>query len=253
MLNVANDALRRALTDAKMTERDLAKACKVDEKTVARWVAESARTPHPRHRWAASDALGVDESVIWPDVVRSAVKTGPDREIVAVYPYRSACPKSVWRGLISNATKQLTFAGYTNYFLWLEQPNLRGVLQRKAEQGCAVRFLVGDPDSEVTRRREEAEGVPLTVGTRIRVTLDELDKLRDVPGIEARFSDEHIAMSVFIGDDEMVVTPHLAHLVGHDSPAFHLRKRQDSGVFDRFAFHVDELWSSGREITAPTT
>ncbi|MQA27842.1 MAG: XRE family transcriptional regulator, partial [Micromonosporaceae bacterium] len=63
------------MADARMTARDLAKACDVDEKTVARWLADVGRTPHPRHRWAASDALGVDESVIWPDVVRSAVKT----------------------------------------------------------------------------------------------------------------------------------------------------------------------------------
>jgi hypothetical protein len=156
--------------------------------------------------------------VLWPDAVRHAIKTGPDREIVAVYPFRSACPKSVWRQLIASSTRELTFAGYTNYFLWLEQPNLRTVLRRKADGGCRVRFLVGDPNSEITRHREEVEDVPLTVGTRIRITLDELGKLRDVPNIATRLGDEHIAMSVFVFDHEMLVTPHLANLVGHDSP-----------------------------------
>ncbi|MER5326158.1 hypothetical protein [Streptosporangium roseum] len=33
------------------------------------------------------------------------------------------------------------FAGYTNYFLWLEHPDLAKVLKRKAEQGCKIRFL----------------------------------------------------------------------------------------------------------------
>ncbi|WP_230420936.1 hypothetical protein [Actinomadura soli] len=176
------------------------------------------------------------------------MKTGADREITAVYPYRSACPKSVWRRLIGEASKELTFAGYTNYFLWLEIPNLRTVLRRKAEGGCRVRFLVGDPGSDVTRHREELESVPLTVGTRIKITLDELSKVADVPGIEARYGDDHIAMSVFVFDDEMLVTPHLAHLGGHDSPMLHIRRQQDDGLYDRFAYHVTELWNGGRPI-----
>lgn len=241
---VSNAALRQALADGQMTERDLASACGVDVKTVARWITEDGRTPHPRHRWAACEALGVDEQVLWPDVVRSAVKTGPDREIVAAYPYRSDCPRSVWRRLIMDAESELVFAGYTSYFLWLEQPNLRATLRRKAEAGCRVRFLVGDPDSEVTRRREQAEDVPLTVGTRIKVTLDELGKLRDV--VEARFSDEHVALSVFRGDNEMIVCQHLARAVGHDSPTQHLRRRQADGLFDRFAGHAEVLWESAR-------
>jgi hypothetical protein len=209
-----------------MTEEQLAARCEVDVKTVARWVTEDGRLPHPRHRWAAAEALGVDEAMLWPDAIRKNVKTGPDREVVTVYPYRSARPKSVWRQLITGAHTELTFAGYMNYFLWLEIPNLRSVLRRKAEQGCRVRFLIGDPDSEVTRRREEIERVPLTVGTRIHITLDELSKLDGVSGIEARYGDDHIAMSVFVFDKQMLVTPHLSRLVGHDSPMLHIQRSQ---------------------------
>ncbi len=190
--------------------------------------------------------------MLWPNAVRRTVKTGPDREIAAVYPYRSYCPGSVWRKLISNARNEIVLAGYTSYFLWLEHPNLRGVLRRKAERGCSIRFLLGDPDSEVTRAREEVENVPLTVGTRIRITLDELAKIKGVPGIEARYSDAHIAMSVFLFDQEMLVTPHLANLVGHDSPMLHVCRLQDDGLFDRFSYHVSELWRSGREVWPAT-
>ncbi|MEV0398851.1 hypothetical protein [Actinoallomurus sp. NPDC050550] len=246
---MSNDALRRAMAEARLTEADLAKRCNVDMKTVSRWVGEDGRLPHPRHRWAAAEALGVDESMLWPEAVRNTVKTGPDREIVSVYPFRSSCPKSVWRSLITKAETELTFAGYTNYFLWLEHPSLRNVLRRKAESGCRIRFLVGDPDSEVTRHREELEAVPLTVSTRIRVTLDELSKLEGVSGIETRFSDEHIAMSVFVFDEDMLVTPHLARLVGHDSPMLHIRRHQNEGLYDRFAYHVAELWESGHVAT----
>ena len=80
-----NSPLRQAMADAKMTVRGLASAVGVDDKTVARWLSYE-RIPHPRHRWAAAEALGGDEAVLWPEAVRSAVKTGPDREIVAVTP-----------------------------------------------------------------------------------------------------------------------------------------------------------------------
>lgn len=120
-------------------------------------VAREDRMPHLRHRWAACEALGVDEAVIWPHAIRTAVKTGPDREIAAVYPYRAACRAYLWRKLITSAACEITLAGYTSYFLWIEQPNLGGALRRKAQTGCKVRFLVGDPGSDVTCQREQIE------------------------------------------------------------------------------------------------
>lgn len=186
--------------------------------------------------------------MLWPRAVRSAVKTGPEREIVAAYPYRNACPTSVWGTLIDSASASITFAGYTNYFLWQEQSRLADRLKAKAAAGCSVRFLLGDPDSSVTRRREEIEAVPLTVGTRIRITLDALRRMGDPPGVEARFSDEHIALSVFAFDDQMLVTPHLSSLLGHESPMLHLRRLGPDGLYDRFSGHVTALWEGGRPV-----
>lgn len=118
-------------------------------------------------------------------------------------------------------------AGYTSYFLWIEPPNLGAALRRKAGQGCKIRFLVGDPDSAVTRQREDAEATSLTVSTRIAVTMEQLDRLRGTDGIEARFSDRHIALSVFAFDDD--------------------------GIFDRFAMHVRALWDEGRDVWGGST
>lgn len=247
-MGVGNDALRHAMDAAHVTDDKLAALVGVDVKTVSRWKADSGRVPHARHRWAAADALGVEESVLWPDGVKQTIKTGVDREVVGVYSRRADCPTSVWRKLIVGATDTLTFAGYTSYFLWLQHPNLSGVLRSKAQDGARVRFLLGDPDSEVTREREQREGVPLTVGVRIRTTLAELENLRDQPGVEARFSDAHIAMSVFVFDHSALVTPHLSNQVGHDSPLLHLRRRQDDGLFDRFASHVEDLWADARPV-----
>lgn len=232
------------MSAADLTPGRLARIVDVEPKTVERWLSNPARSPHPRTQDKVSSALGVSVGVLWPRAIRSTVKVGPDREIVSAYPYRNACPTSVWSDLINGASQSITFAGYTNYFVWQEQPRLADRLRRKALDGCRIRFLVGDPDSEVTRQREAVEDVPLTVSTRIRITLDALSKLRSgAPGIEARFSDQHIALSVFSFDDQMLVTPHLSSLLGHDSPMLHLRRLTDDGLYDRFAGHVAALWA----------
>lgn len=111
-----------------------------------------------------------------------------------------------------------------------------------------MRFLLGAPDSDLTRAREQDEDVALTLSTRIRVTLAELEKNKQQPGIDARFSDGHAYLSVFRFDDDMIVTPLLTHSVGHDAPTLHLRRHQNDGMFDRFASHVDELWNRGTPV-----
>jgi hypothetical protein len=190
--------------------------------------------------------------------VKDRLKTGGDREIIHSYPYRSACSSTVWGDLIDNATSNLFFAGYTNYFLWIEQPAFVAKLRSKLDAGVRVRFLVGDPEGEVTRNRERIEDVALSVSTRIRITLENLSKLGAHENLEARFSLQddaanHVSLSVFRFDDEMLVTPHLARLVGHDSPLLHVRRHSEGGMFDRFADHAEELWSRGVPIEAHST
>ncbi|AVH95861.1 DNA-binding protein [Streptomyces sp. WAC00288] len=198
----------------------------------------------------------MDETVIWPKTVQERVKTGHDRELVRSYPFRSACPSTLWGELVEATTKDLFLAGWTNYFFWTQIPQFADVIRRKADAGCRVRFLIGDPDGDVTRQRETIEDVALSVSTRIRITLEHLDRLGDVPGIEARFSDpidgaNHVSLSVFRFDNDALVTPHLARLVGHDSPLLHLRRHGDGGMFDRFAEHAEELW--GRATVRPAS
>ncbi|MFF0409043.1 XRE family transcriptional regulator [Kitasatospora sp. NPDC004745] len=234
-----------------MTESKLAETCGVDPKTVSRWIAKPEREPHARHRAAASRALGEEETVLWPSV-RQLVKSGPDRELVQMYPYRSAAPATLWRQLIRGATSELTFAGYTNYFLWLEHARFGDLLRQKAAAGVRIRFVLGDPASPVTRQRESEEDVPLTLSTRIEVTLSELAKLRDT-SIETRYETGHVSLSAFRFDDDMIVTPLLPGRIGHDAPMMHLRRCQDDGVFDRFAGHIEDLWAKGRDVwTIPT-
>jgi hypothetical protein len=241
------------MQSAKMSPRKLALEVGVSSKTVERWMADAELIPHARNRQDASRALGVDVVMLWPKAVADRLKTGTDREIVHSYPYRSACPSTVWSDLIADSTNDMFFAGFTNYFLWTQQPAFAATLRAKAAGGCRVRFLLGDPECDVTRQREEVEDVPLTVSTRIKITLGELAKLGPVEGVETRFSTaqdaaSHVALSVFRFDDEALVTPHLARLVGHDSPLLHLQRHGEGGMFDRFAEHAEELWARATPV-----
>ncbi|MFE7129572.1 XRE family transcriptional regulator [Streptomyces sp. NPDC057638] len=216
-------------------------------KQVERWLGDAGLTPHAQNRLGVCRELGVSEEMLWPKVVQNRVKTGADREIMHSYPYRSACPSTVWRELIEGAGKEIFLAGYTNYFFWTQVPHFADTVQRKVAAGCRVRFLVGDPDSEVTRQREAIEDVALSVSSRIRMTLDCLDRLGAREGVETRFSApmdamSHVSLSVFRFDGDALVTPHLATAVGHDSPLLHLRRHGDDGMFDRFIGHGEELW-----------
>ncbi|GAA2364667.1 XRE family transcriptional regulator [Streptomyces cuspidosporus] len=222
----------------------------VSGKTVERWIADEELIPHARNRVDASEVLGVDAEMLWPKAVRDRLKTGGDRELVQSYAYRSACPSTVWADLIAGANDDLFFGGFTSYFLWTQVPALPETLRRKAQSGCRVRFLLGDPDGSVTRQREAIEDVALTVSSRIKMTLEQLAKIGQVQGLEARFSASadamnHVSLSVFRFDDDALVTPHLARLVGHDSPLMHLRRHGDAGMFSRFVEHAEELWSGG--------
>ncbi|GLF95862.1 DUF5919 domain-containing protein [Streptomyces yaizuensis] len=195
----------------------------------------------------------MDEEMLWPKTVQDRVKTGGDRELVRSYPYRSACPSTLWAELVASAESEIFLAGYTNYFFWTQVPHFADTVRRKAESGCRVRFLLGDPEGEATRRREEVEGVALTVSARVRTTLEQLERMGAVDGVEARFSavddaPAHLALSVFRFDADALVTPHLARLVGHDSPLLHLRRYGADGLFDRFTGHAEELWGRARGI-----
>lgn len=179
----------------------------------------------------------------WPEPIRSAVKVGADREIIAAYPRRVDLPRGFFGDLIQGAQRRLWFGGYTSYFVFIDVPNAPAVLSSKVAAGADVRFLLGDPGSSVTTEREQVEATPLSVSTRIEMTRAELAKAEHQPAI--RFSNRHIAISVWIFDDDAVVATHIGSGLGQESVTLHLRRRTDGGVFDRYADHFEDLWTGG--------
>ncbi|MFG1915110.1 XRE family transcriptional regulator [Micromonospora sp. NPDC048898] len=178
----------------------------------------------------------------WPEVVRRAIKVGSDRDLVGVYARRSDLPNSLFRELINKAGTRLWFGGYTSYFVWLEVPNAAAALGAKAQGGADVRFLLGDPRSDVTTERERIEATPLTLATRIAMTQAEIAK--SPAPLAVRLSERHVAMSVWIFDDEAIVATHIGAGLGQDSVTMHLRRRESGGPFDRYVEHFESLWDA---------
>ncbi|WP_285786899.1 XRE family transcriptional regulator [Micromonospora sp. NBRC 101691] len=174
------------------------------------------------------------------------MKVGTDRELVGIYPRRADLPRSVFREAIERGGSRLWFGGYTSYFLWLEVPDAAATLAAKVNAGADVRFLLGDPDSPVTAERERIESTPLTLATRIAMTRAEINKAN--AAIPVRLSDRHIAMSVWVFDDEAIVATHIGAGLGQDSVTLHLRRGQDGGAFDRYVEHFESLWAAGKSI-----
>jgi hypothetical protein len=235
------------MADQKLGVMDISRKMKVDPKTVSRWIAEDGRTPQPRHRWQLSDLLGVEEHVLWPQLARGALKTGYDREILAVYPSHSAVPASVWQRLVGDATKEITLCGTSYDWLWNHVPDLTRILGEKAAAGCKVRAVIGDPEHPAIQADEEATGVPVTLSTRIEQTRHLLAPLRDV--VEVRRTAMGFGRAVARGDDQAAMHVWLYGKMGADFPVFHLRRRQDGGIFDQIAVsHVEALWEAARPV-----
>lgn len=235
-----NDRLRDVLAAVGMTASELAAKCDVDAKTVERWVSRG-RLPHPRSRVRAAGILGKDVDVLWPEAVRRAVKLGADRELVGVYPRRSDLPRSLFRELIEGARSRLWFGGYTSYFVWLEVPHAAETIGAKAQAGADVRFLLGDAASQVTASRDLIEATPLNLATRIAMTQAEIGK--SPTPLPVRLSDRHIAMSVWVFDDDALVATHIGGALGQDSVTLHLRRRESDGPFSRYVEHFEALWA----------
>jgi len=244
---VANDVLRRALSEAKLTERQLAERVGADPATVSRWVADEHRVPQQRLRWRVAEQLGCDEVALWPAAARAALKLGPDKEIRAVFPTRFAIPTSLYRQVLADATREIALCAYSYYGLWNRVPDLSEILRGKAEAGCRVRVTVGDPDSPMTRRLEEVDPEPLAWASAIEFSRRTLEPLADV--VEVRRTDLTWGRSVYRFDDEAMVCLHVVPLPEASYPYLHLQRRQNDGIFDQVAVrHVEALWEAAGPV-----
>jgi hypothetical protein len=233
-----NDALRRALADARLREIDVAAALGVDPKTVQRWI--SGRVPHPRHRWAVADLLKLREQDLWPDPDDTPSQVS--REIKTSYPYRSAVPREEWRHLFAGAEREIGILVYAALFL-AEDVGLVRLLADKARSGVAVRLLLADPSSRRMAERGAEEGIGNAVAARVHNAVSLFRPLLEAEGVQARQHDTVLYNSIFRADDEMLVNPQVHGIAAAYAPVLHLRRVEASGMFSTYVDCFERVWA----------
>lgn len=243
MGGMPNERLRALLLERGETPAKLAEAVQVDAKTVERWITKD-RLPYRRHRYEVAAFFGVDESYIWPNALdRDQIAAVSEGEIIAVYPHRSEVPRDVWGHLFGQAEHEIGILVYAGLFL-SEDAGVQRTLKDKAKAGVKVRFLFGDPASQVVTDRGEDEGVGDAMAAKIRNALALYRPLRAVEGVEFRFHRTVLYNSVYRADDQVLVNTHIQGLTAAHAPVWHLRKLAGGELTALYMDSFERVWES---------
>ncbi|MBM7786498.1 helix-turn-helix domain-containing protein [Tenggerimyces flavus] len=241
-----NERLRAALLERGVSASQLAEALRVDHKTVERWV--NGRLPYRRHRFSIASYLGFDEVYLWPDALsRDQVASASESEIIAVWPHRSEVPMESWRRLFEGAEHEIGVLVYAGIFLSEDAP-LQRILMEKAASGVAVRFLVGQPDSEQVAQRSHDEGLDGSMEMKIRGALVNYRPLRQTVNVEFRFHSTPLYNSIYLADDQLFVNTHVFGIPAAKAPMWHLRKVAGGELATIFAASFERVWETGNPL-----
>ncbi|MGI9098562.1 MAG: helix-turn-helix domain-containing protein [Solirubrobacteraceae bacterium] len=248
-----NERLRRAIHEAGLQLDDLARHVGVDAKTVERWITKD-RLPHPANRAHVAQMVGVDEFVLWPQLVhgrRGRVAT--EAELIAIYPTRGAVPADTWYDLLESARTEIDVLVYAGLFLPDGRADLPALLRRKGEQGVQVRLLYGDPGCDEVALRGSDEGIGDGMAARIRLAVCSMRPVFDVAGVEARSHGTTLYNSIYRFDDELLVNAHAYGVGAPQSPVLHLRRIAGGQLFDHYMASFERVWGRGVPMTAEYT
>lgn len=253
---VSNERLRQAIYQAGLDPATLADHVGVDEKTVYRWLA--GRTPRPRHRAKIARALGREQPELWPEIATAPVYDDHDArsEIHGAWATPDDDQVPDLRELIEEAHDQIDLCDYS-LLETLADPDTTGSLAAKAAAGCQVRILIAASDSIwVTARAEQLGQSADYIGQselhrQIDTARGHLEPLLRTPGIQARQFYTHPGYRILRADTEMLITAHLQAAPTNQAPVLHLRRRQDGGLFDQFAAHLNTIAVQSSEPLDP--
>lgn len=234
-----NQALRRALVDADLTEVDVAVACEVDPKTVRAWV--SGRLPYPRNRRKIARLTGRDEAGLWPET-EAAYASG---DVLLAYPHRWAVPRDEWISLFTSATREIGILVYSGLFL-AEDEGIRALLASKAQAGVRVRILLGDPGSRSVLQRGADEGIDDAMAAKIRNALTHYRTLDSLENAQIRLHETVLYASLYRADDELLANVHAYGLGAAQAPVFRIRCMPGGDVARLYLDSFERVWKTAK-------
>jgi hypothetical protein len=224
---------------------DLAAVCKVDPKTVDRWVTKG-RTPHRRHRWTVAQHLRVEESYLWPPESTASQRPTHEAEVIGTFQNRASVPQATWVHLLTSAHHQIDVLVFSGTFFAQTNPHVAQMLADCADAGVRVRLCFGDPSGRAVAVRDEEEGIGGTLAAKIRASLTYYRNLVGVPGCEVRLHDTTLYNSLFRYDDALMVNPHIWGQPASANPLLHLRRMEGTGWFDHYTGSFDAIWETAK-------
>ena len=243
---MANERLRTALLQRRVTPAQLADAAGVDPKTVERWIG--GRIPYRRHRYLVATHLQADETYLWPDALAPAeAADASESEILTVYPHRWAVPRDTWGNLFSAAEQEIGVLVYSGLFL-ADDTGMHALLARKASEGVNVRFLLGDPDSPHVDTRGQDEGIDEAMAAKIRNVIVLYRELRETEGVAFRLHSTVLYNSIYRADDELLVNPHVYGAPASQAPVMHLRRVAGGSMVTTYLDSFERVWSGARPL-----
>ncbi|TQN28336.1 hypothetical protein FHX37_3670 [Haloactinospora alba] len=236
-----NEALRRALAHSQLTDTDVAAQVGVDPKTVRRWI--SGQKPHPRHRWAVADLVGVPENELWPEHRNPQEQAATTTEVRRIYPHRWAVPHEEWWRLFESAQHEISILVYSGLFL-ADDPGIRALLERKARSGVSVRILLGNPDSPHVQQRGVEEDIGEAMPAKIRNALVLYQPLLKTDGVELRLHDTVLYSSIYRADDELFVNQHIYGVPASTAPVLHIDDQVNHAMAATYLDSFERVWET---------
>ncbi|MFF1731270.1 hypothetical protein [Streptomyces sp. NPDC058247] len=141
--------------------------------------------------------------------------------------------------MIDRATSHVEILVYAGLFLFERHPDLPDQLAEKAKAGAEIRVLLGDPDSEMVRKRGEEEGIGDDLAARARITRRYLEPATTTPGVEVRLRDTILYNSIYRFDDDVLVNPHVLGAPAGQNPVLHFRYIPGARTFRHYMRSFD--------------
>lgn len=245
---MTNERLRDAMLRNGLDLEHLAKATKVDPKTVERWITKG-RTPYRRHRHTIAALVRESENYLWPAAIAAERKTEiAESEVVKVYPHRHSVPMDLWDHLINGAEQHIEILIYAGMFL-TDNPALIKKLRTKAEASAKIRILIGDPASRAVARRSDEEGIgKSTLAAKVRNAQAFFKPLEGVPNVAIRAHGTTLYNSIYRFDDDMLVNTHVYGFAAAHAPLLHLRRLSGGDLFETYSESFDSVWSDAKPV-----
>jgi transcriptional regulator with XRE-family HTH domain len=234
-----NEALRRAMLRARLSEEDVAARLQVDPKTVRRWL--EGRVPYMRHRWVLAALLDADDAGLWPEVHAAMAARSRPADLKAVYPSRQAMPHQAWQSLFRSAQHDIGILARTGLFL-AKEPGVLEVLAERARAEPRMRICLQDPDApSSTGSRAEVGG-----GSRSAETREALDLFGRLGqnNVEIRVHTTVLYNSIYRADNQILVTQHVYGVSGERDPILYLRSAVADDMATIYIDAFERVWVS---------